>query len=200
MNKRNYLLPLWLLVLVLTSCSETKEENKYHNWRARNDAFIDSLQAVVDAKTDPQLLFFTDEMAKSKVYYKKIKGEESATGDASPLYTSTVEVYYRGMFIDEEVFGLAPSPRFYTKYHKELTVFDQSFAGDDPDPNHDTPVEFGVGSVITGWTWALQHMLPGERWEIYIPYASAYGKEDKDGIPHYSTLIFDVELVDITKY
>ena len=48
------ILPLLLLALILvtTSCEETKEAGKYDNWRARHETFIDSLAGVFAAQTD----------------------------------------------------------------------------------------------------------------------------------------------------
>ena len=57
MSKKIYLFSLVLLALAFVSCSETEEEGKFANWRARNEAFLDSLQQVYDAKTDPELEF-----------------------------------------------------------------------------------------------------------------------------------------------
>ena len=49
MSKKIYLFSLVLLALAFVSCSETEEEGKFANWRARNEAFLDSLQQVYDA-------------------------------------------------------------------------------------------------------------------------------------------------------
>ena len=43
MSKKIYLFSLVLLALAFVSCSETEEVGKYDNWRARNEALIDSL-------------------------------------------------------------------------------------------------------------------------------------------------------------
>ena len=40
-------------------------------------------------------------------------------------------------------------------------------------------------------------MKAGDQWKLYIPYPLAYGKDGTEGILGYSTLIFDVNLVDI---
>ena len=44
-------------------------------------------------------------------------------------------------------------------------------------------------------------MMPvGSKWQLYIPYDMAYGERGAgNDIPPYSTLIFDVELVDIVR-
>ena len=56
-----------------------------------------------------------------------------------------------------------------------------------------SPTEFTInGSIIAGWKTALQHMREGERWMVYIPYQSGYGKNGRDTILGYSTLCFDM--------
>lgn len=197
--KLYFLLSLLVVSLAFASCSETKEESKYDNWRERNEAFIDSLQQVVDNKTDPNLVPLVDQRDKSqKIFFKKRAGYEQ-TDDRRPLLTSLVKAYYRGMLIDEEVFAATPSPRFYTTQYEHLTVFDGNITGDDP-TEFDSLREFSVNKVINGWTEVLQWMRPGERWEVYIPWKSAYGESGSGSIPGYSTLIFDLYLVEISNY
>ncbi|XP_052000261.1 peptidyl-prolyl cis-trans isomerase FKBP14-like [Xyrauchen texanus] len=61
------------------------------------------------------------------------------------------------------------------------------------------PVWFtlGIREVIKGWDKGLQDMCAGERRKLTIPPALAYGKEGKGKIPPESTLIFDIELMEI---
>ncbi len=59
------------------------------------------------------------------------------------------------------------------------------------------PVEFPLNEVIPGWTEGIQKINKGGKIKLYIPPQSAYGDEPKPGIPAGSTLIFDVELLDI---
>ena len=61
------------------------------------------------------------------------------------------------------------------------------------------PATFGVGGVIKGWTEALQLMNTGSKWRLFIPSQLAYGDADNGPIPGGSTLIFDVELLEIVK-
>ena len=91
---------------------------------------------------------------------------------AKPSKSSTVRVHYHGMLIDS-------------------TVFDSSVARGEP-------AEFPVGGVIAGWTEALQLMPVGSKWRLFIPHELAYGERGAGAaIPPFSTLIFEVELLDI---
>ncbi len=202
MKRKIYLLlPFLLLAVVFTACDETKEAGKYDNWRSRNDAFIDSLQHVVDAKSDPELFTIIDETTQKNIYYKILeKGD--ATKD-SPLFTSKVELYYRGMYINEAIFAAHPNEKYYTRLYKELDVFNDMMAGDDPNPELDELFSWNVDEQVSGFSTALMHMHPGDRWELYIPNYSAYLNSNKTGLTDIikkATLIFDVNLVNVTLY
>lgn len=56
---------------------------------------------------------------------------------------------------------------------------------------------FRLRELIPGWIIALQQMVPGDRWEIYIPAEQGYGRFSQPGIPGGSTLIFDIELTGV---
>lgn len=79
-------------------------------------------------------------------------------------------------------------------YHGSLidgTVFDSSV-------QRGTPAVFPVNGVIQGWVEALQLMREGSKWRLFIPPFLAYGEGGAGGsIGPNSTLIFDVELIEI---
>ena len=105
----------------------------------------------------------------SGLQYKVIK---KGTGD-TPTAGSKVKTHYRGTLIDG-------------------TEFDSSY-------KRNAPAEFAVGGVIKGWTEALQLMKEGAKWELYIPANLAYGERGRPSIPANSTLIFEIELLEIVK-
>ncbi|MGL4858827.1 MAG: FKBP-type peptidyl-prolyl cis-trans isomerase [Enterobacteriaceae bacterium] len=79
----------------------------------------------------------------------------------------------------------------YTGKLLDGTVFDSSV-------ERGQPAEFPVNGVIAGWTEALTMMPTGSRWLLTIPYSLAYGERGAGAaIPPYSTLIFEVELLEI---
>ncbi|MBG6245773.1 peptidylprolyl isomerase [Candidatus Symbiopectobacterium sp. 'North America'] len=60
------------------------------------------------------------------------------------------------------------------------------------------PAEFPVSGVIPGWIEALTLMPVGSKWELYIPHNLAYGECGAGAfIPPFSSLIFEVELLEI---
>lgn len=92
--------------------------------------------------------------------------------------------------------GEKPGPTTMVTVHYEgsLTegkIFDSSY-------KRGRPATFGVHQVIRGWTEALQLMPVGSKWRLFIPSSLGYGERGTGGsIPPYSTLIFDVELLDM---
>jgi FKBP-type peptidyl-prolyl cis-trans isomerase FklB len=93
------------------------------------------------------------------------------TGD-TPTADSTVRVHYHGTLMDG-------------------TVFDSSY-------ERGQPAEFPVNGVIKGWTEALQLMSVGDKLRIAVPHELAYGEQGAGAaIGPFSTLVFDVELLDI---
>ncbi|MBL4761473.1 MAG: FKBP-type peptidyl-prolyl cis-trans isomerase [Gammaproteobacteria bacterium] len=70
------------------------------------------------------------------------------------------------------------------------TVFDSSV-------DRGESIEFGLNQVIRGWNEGLQLMVVGEKVRLFIPYKLAYGTQRAGTITGGSTLIFDVELLEI---
>ena len=89
----------------------------------------------------------------------------------APKPTETVKVHYTGTLIDG-------------------TVFDSSV-------QRGEPAEFPLDQVIPGWTEGIQKMSKGGKIKLYVPPQLAYGDDGRPGIPPASTLIFEVELLEI---
>lgn len=90
-----------------------------------------------------------------------------------PTALDTFVAHYRGTFING-------------------TEFEASY-------NRGEPLIYPVSRVITGWTEGLQLMPVGSKYKFYIPYNLAYGVNDNGTIPGGSTLIFELELLDVKK-
>lgn len=88
---------------------------------------------------------------------------------ATPSATSTVQVHYRGTFLNGK-------------------EFDSSY-------KRNQPAEFPLNRVIRGWTEGLQLMKVGGKNRFVIPPHLAYGDQGNPSIPANSTLIFEVELL-----
>lgn len=90
-----------------------------------------------------------------------------------PTTSDRVKVNYAGTLIDG-------------------TEFDSSY-------KRGEPAVFGTTQVIKGWTEALTLMPVGSKWMLYIPQDLAYGSMNQGQITPFSTLIFEVELLDIVQ-
>ena len=94
--------------------------------------------------------------------------------------------------------GVGPKPSVFSNvtchYHGTLidgVVFDSSV-------NRGEPATFPLNMVIQGWTEGLQLMPKGSKWRFFIPAHLGYGDRQVSAtIGPNSTLIFDVELLDI---
>jgi len=96
---------------------------------------------------------------------------KEGTGE-KPKATDQVKCHYHGTLIDG-------------------TVFDSSV-------ERGEPAVFPVNGVIPGWVEALQLMPTGSKWKLFIPSEMAYGEKGAgQAIAPHSTLIFDVELLEI---
>lgn len=98
------------------------------------------------------------------------KVEKEGAG-ASPKDGDMVKVHYTGTFLNGEKF--------------------------DSSRDKGEPIEFPVNGVIPGWTEALKIMKPGAKYQLAIPSDLAYGPQGKGQISPNSTLLFDVELLEV---
>jgi FKBP-type peptidyl-prolyl cis-trans isomerase len=145
------------------------------------DEFMQKKQSAYLAKLK------TQNLGQSTAFFNKLKENKNIVelsdglryevvkpGDgAAPKPTDTVKVNYTGTLIDG-------------------TVFDASDKHEPPGPS-----EFQLDGVIPGWTEGLQKISKGGKIKLYVPPHLAYGDDGRPGIPPGSTLVFDVELLDI---
>jgi FKBP-type peptidyl-prolyl cis-trans isomerase len=91
-----------------------------------------------------------------------------------PVDSSVVKVHYDGMLLNG-------------------TKFDSS-------RDRGEPLTYPANKFISGWVEGLQLMNTGSRYKLWIPYNLAYGEQGSgEKIPGGSTLVFDMELIEIVK-
>jgi FKBP-type peptidyl-prolyl cis-trans isomerase len=83
----------------------------------------------------------------------------------------TVTINYTGMMLNGQVF--------------------------DSSEQHGQPLEIAVAQAMPGWAEGMQQINKGGKIKLYIPPQLAYGDEGAGGIPPASSLIFDIEVLDI---
>ena len=102
------------------------------------------------------------------IYYKVLS--EGNQDSQKPTVRSIITAHYTGWTIDGK-------------------QFDSSRGG--------VPLACRLCDLIEGWIIAMQQMHIGDKWELYIPAEMGYGKFSQPGIPGGSTLIFEIELIEI---
>lgn len=92
--------------------------------------------------------------------------------------------------------GKKPAATDRVKCHYEGTLIDGTLF--DSSIKRGQPAVFGVNQVIKGWVEALQLMGEGAKWKLFIPSELGYGAQQAgELIPPHSTLIFEVELIEV---
>lgn len=157
----------------------TKKKPLLDDYQA-NSTMMRYINQAHEAKAQPNITAGEQFLAKNKaragvkttasgLQYEVIT---EGTG-AKPTAADTVTVNYKGTLIDG-------------------TEFDNSY-------KRGQPISFAVSGVIRGWTEALQLMSEGSKYKLYIPHQLGYGTNDVGSIPAGSTLVFEVELLKVSK-
>lgn len=186
---------LALLASSLFSCTEKTEIGEYDNWHERNTAYVDSIAKVCAKNADGQwakICSYTlndsvEALTPNNSHYIYIHKIEKGSGTYTPLYTDSVRVHYMGRLIPS-----AESPMG--------KVFDKSYASYVLNEETDVPTLMGVTNLVPGFATALQHMVEGDRWLVYIPSYLGYNTAEQASIPMYSTLVFDIKLARVYRY
>lgn len=186
---------------LLTSCSEEDDTvEEYANWQAKNEAYFeDQFQKHLFSSSTTSFVLKSyskgDSLSLDKLDHTDyilvdvLPSDFPVEGDKteSPLYTDDVAVHYRG--------HLLPSLSYPSGYQFDISysdIFASNISGAEP-------VWLSVSGVIKGFATALQHMHRGDYWRVTIPHQLGYGTSAYSGIPAYSTLVFEIRLVNFEK-
>ncbi len=189
--------------VTLVGCKEEDDTySPYYDWQARNVAWFEQAadtarRAIAKAKAD-----YGDQwekhcewrMFKSLMRSADMPGvtQDSivckitvkGTGTVSPAFTDSVSIHFRGWLMPTE-YVVDDSG------NKELSmeVFTQTYYGDF-NPLIAAPQQMYVGGTVEGFQTALQNMVAGDDWMVYIPAKLAYNENGSSTIPSYSTLLY----------
>lgn len=146
------------------------DDDDDNSWRDDNEKFYEKLTKNSEYER------VNIPGATDGVLYKELqKGE----GAEYPEYTGQVKIRYKGFFYNGSVFDKGTT------------------ASDDPET---TTNWYNVNDFIYGFAIALQGMVVGDKWEVWVPWPLGYGDSYSGNIPGYSTLGFEIELVEIKNH
>ena len=196
-------------LLIFASCRSSVEvDDTRHDWQARNAQWFaekyDSAQvAIAAAKAAYPAGNDWQQHCDWRILRTLLKSPDAVgattdnvvckivrrgDGDISSAYTDSVRLYYRAWLMDDN----------YPDRKTDLTIFSQSYYGDF-DEKTAAPVAMATSSVVEGFMTALQYMVKGDDWLIYIPQELGYKETESDAVPAYSTLLYRVRIERVHK-
>lgn len=191
----------------LCACSDSddNDNNGNGNWQVRNEAFFQDIrkQALTDIANVKQLYgnewqehsnwraflsYSLSETAQSNtstdsIFVKIIKRGE---GSGCPIGSDSVRIFYAGRLIPT-----AETPAGFMFDHSGQSSIEEKIF----DRTTNIPSTFKVTDCVKGFATALQQMHIGDRWRIYVPQQLGYKQAQTQKVPPFSTLVFEVELV-----
>ena len=188
-------------LISLTSCSEEDDTlPEFADWQAKNEAYFEEqYQAHLAASSNTcfvlkqfskgDSLQFSQLAHTDCILVDVLPSDFPVDGDktTTPVYTDDVAIHYRG--------HLLPSLSYASGWTFDSSYYGKSFSLDISEPS-----VMSVNGVIAGFSTALQHMHRGDHWLITIPYQLGYGTSEYNStIPGFSTLIFEIRLVDFVE-
>ena len=193
------------------SCSGDEEQyDPYHDWQARNEAWFMSVTdsartAIREAKSQWGDAWESHcDWRQYKTLYQAqdyntglctdsicVRIVNRGTGTYPPTWSDTVRISFRGWMM----------PTAYKVYNAEnllvdslmQEVFTQTYYGSF-DIATASPQLSAVTPFVQGFSTALQYMVQGDDWLVYVPQQLAYGSNVNGSIPAYSTLLWRIHL------
>lgn len=109
------------------------------------------------------------QVSPSGLQYRRVKAAKASAPRPTPM--DVVTIHYVGTFIDGREF--------------------------DSSRSRGEPATFPLPRLILGWQEGVPMMRVGETWQFVIPAHIAYGSRYREPIPANSTLLFEIELIDV---
>jgi FKBP-type peptidyl-prolyl cis-trans isomerase len=137
-------------------------------------------------------IFFTFSLAQAQTGIRQKKHEPYIIADSSKIQDLGKGLK---LYVVEE--GTGEKPNYdshilinYQGRLKDGQIFDESYA-------RPTPSEFPLNTLIKGWQVGLRKVKAGSRIILIVPPKMGYGDSLNANIPANSTLIFDIDLINV---
>lgn len=167
--------------IALAACNSTEESTwtKYREWRELNQEWLEELQTKTNPDGTPYYKVLTADWNPATFVLIHYFNDRSETeGNLSPLYTSTTDARYKLHIINDEPIDSSDN----------ITTYGPGI------------YRSRVNENVVGWGVAMMDMRCGDTAEVVIPYGFGYGAQERGSLKPYSTLRFNVRLVDIPYY
>ena len=163
-----------LAIAMLDSCLGKSVDDEYKDWRESNDVWYQQQTA------SGQYTLLTAPWDPSATTLIRWHNDTSLTkNNLKPLLTSTIDVKYQLKLYNDSIVD---------------SSYDVTFPAD-------SVYRTTLNQNVEGWMIALTRMHVGDSCTIIVPYYQGYGSTKMSNLlVPYSTLVFDVKLVDIYKY
>lgn len=195
--------------VLLSSCSENDDIwDPYYNWQERNAAWYETIADSARTAISTAKSRYGEDWEKHcdwRMIKTYKKGADAAAtmedsicvhiltrgqGQYSAAFTDSVSLNFRGWTMPTE----------YLNENGDLElmqpIFAQSYYGT-YNPVTATPQKMSVSGTIDGFSTALQYMVEGDDWLVYIPQKMAYAAKESSTIPAYSTLLYRMHVVTV---
>jgi FKBP-type peptidyl-prolyl cis-trans isomerase FklB len=174
------LLLIGTIVIPLVSCDDSDEIDTV--WKEANEAIF----AEISHNPDYSKIY-----SQSKMGYILYKELESGYGEM-PIFTDSVKVLYKGWYKKDWTKADTYTDSKGNKIINKI-IFDSS------PRKGELPARLKVSDLIDGFATALQNMQEGDKWEVWIPWKLGYGETTYGSIPAYTTLVFEIKLLEVIK-
>lgn len=151
----------------------------------------DNSESALDVSNNPEVAQTADDSTTQNSEPQNTLSENQDTVPGDVITTASGLQYQ----VLRESTGQRPGPNSVVTVHYVGTLTD----GTQFDSSYDrgTPATFNLRNVIKGWQEGVQLMTVGSQFRFIIPPDLAYGDTQTGVIPPNSTLVFEVELLEI---
>ena len=168
-----------IVLITVFSCDDNETWNKYEDWRKANQKW---LTEQMERKNDDGTPYYTKVVpswdSQAYVLMKFFNDTMITKDNLKPLFTSTIDVKYKGVMYNGEPFDSS-----YLRIYPADSIFRTKLT-----------------DVISGWAIGIMNMHVGDSCDIIIPYQQAYKETGSGVINPYSVLKFGVKLKGIPGY